>query len=401
MSGNVRRARPSTRRDLPPGTPLRFLRGRFLLARASLDNPPGAAHPCAPGAGTATRRPVGLGCHAGANILPLTRDLEPVVPTDEVMTHLTSILRISVSSLTRTFGRTGAASLCLAIAATAPGCLDEAPPSGDALQATADLATASVAPAAMWANSVWFVGNSGSVVGYSQVRFEYTNSGGARDFLVPIDSSGGFSKNLPSGGPFNGDVIRATWSGAGVGDVGCNFVFRYNGGAVFTLAEMGCVVTARAANVVLNEILANEAGSATAGEFIELVNLGNASANLGGWTLADGVATRHTFTAATTLAPGRALVVFGGASAIPAGLGNAVAASSGTLGLNNTGDVVTLRTADGATRAVVDYGSELSASDGVSMNLSPEGTASGQYVLHSSLSAAPASPGARTSGASW
>src|SRR4051794_7863559 len=164
--------------------------------------------------------------------------------------------------------------------------------------------------------------------------------------------------------------------GPGVGDVGCNFTFRIpSGGAVFTLDEMGCVVAPRTANVVLNEILANEPGSNTAGEFIELVNLGDGGADLSGWTLSDALSVRHTFAATTTLAPGRALVVFGGASAIPAGLTNAMAASSGALGLNNTGDTVTLRAADGTTRAAVTYDSDLSSVDGVSMNRSPEGTA--------------------------
>lgn len=347
--------------------------------------------------------------------MPPARDFEPGPPTDEAMTQFTSISHLTVANFTSTSGsiRAGAsrralprlvaaASLCLAIAAIAPGCLDEASPSDDALGATADLVTTpTVVPSGMWANSVWFVGNSGSVVGYSQVRFAYTNSSGSQDFTVPIDSSGGFTRFMQSGSPFNGDVIRATWSGTGIGDAGCDFVFRYNGGAVFSFAEMGCVVTPRVANVVLNEILANEPGSDTAGEFIELVNLGNGTANLGGWTLSDAVSTRHTFAAATTLAPGRALVVFGGASAIPTGLGNAIAASSGGLSLNNTGDTVTLRSADGQTQAVVAYSSALAASDGVSMNLSPEGTASGQYVLHSSLSATPASPGVRTSGTAW
>lgn len=54
-----------------------------------------------------------------------------------------------------------------------------------------------------------------------------------------------------------------------------------------------------------------------------------------------------------------------------------------------------------ARRAVVTYGSNLSSDDGVSMNLSPEGTASGQYVLHTALSPLASSPGVRASGAAW
>jgi hypothetical protein len=45
-------------------------------------------------------------------------------------------------------------------------------------------------------------------------------------------------------------------------------------------------------------------------------------------TLSDGNAVRHTFPSGSSLGAGRAIVVFAGASAIPAGLTNAVAAST-------------------------------------------------------------------------
>jgi hypothetical protein len=54
-------------------------------------------------------------------------------------------------------------------------------------------------------------------------------------------------------------------------------------------------------------------------------------------------AARHTFAAGATLNPGKAVIVFGGASAIPAGLSNAVAALSGGLSLNKNGDTFTVR----------------------------------------------------------
>lgn len=164
---------------------------------------------------------------------------------------------------------------------------------------------------------------------------------------------------------------------------------------------IGDACDSSAARVVINEILANEPGNATASEFVELVNLGNASADLSGWTLSDSVSVRHTFAAGTRLAAGRALVVFGAASGIPAGLSNAVATSTGTLSLNNTTDVVTLRTASATTIAAVSYTSDLAAQDGVSMNLSPEGGTGGHYVLHTSLSPAQSSPGVRSNGAPW
>jgi hypothetical protein len=63
-------------------------------------------------------------------------------------------------------------------------------------------------------------------------------------------------------------------------------------------AEVGVVLTTSVppggANVVLNELLANERGSDVNGEFIELVNIGTATADLTGWTLSDSVMVRHT-----------------------------------------------------------------------------------------------------------
>lgn len=154
------------------------------------------------------------------------------------------------------------------------------------------------------------------------------------------------------------------------------------------------------AQVIINEIRANEPGSNTAGEFVELVNIGATAANIGGWTISDGTAARHTFAAGATLNPGKAVVVFAGASAIPAGLSNAMAASSGGLSLNNDSDTVTLRDGAGAVRNSFAYTSALSGTDGVSMNRSPDGTA-GSFALHTSVSSAQSSPGVRASGAAW
>jgi endonuclease/exonuclease/phosphatase family metal-dependent hydrolase len=120
------------------------------------------------------------------------------------------------------------------------------------------------------------------------------------------------------------------------------------------------------AQVVINEILANEPGSDTAGEFVELVNRGTATASIAGWSLSDATSTRHTFAAGTQLAAGRAIVVFADASAIPGSLGNAIAASSGGLSFANGGDTVTLRDGSAATKDSFTYGSSLSGTDGVS-----------------------------------
>jgi hypothetical protein len=297
--------------------------------------------------------------------------------------------------------RLAAVSLWLAAAGAAPGCVDPPPPPELAVAAAGAVTTPSVDPTRMFCNGKFMFGFGDVVIGYSQVRFQYSHFGISEDITASVTGSGEFIVQ-PAEQPLIGDVVRVTWSGPGVTDAGCNFTFAIpSGGAVFSFAEMGCRVAPRLPNVVLNEILANEPGSATAGEFVELVNLGDGGADLSGWTLSDAISVRHTFAAGTALAAGRALVVFGGAAAIPVGLTNAIAASSGALGLNNTGDTVSLRAADGTARGVVTYGSDLSSADGVSMNLSPEGTASGQYVLHTALSPAPSSPGVRTNLAAW
>ncbi|WP_428264132.1 lamin tail domain-containing protein [Haliangium sp.] len=150
--------------------------------------------------------------------------------------------------------------------------------------------------------------------------------------------------------------------------------------------------------VILNEILANEPGSNTAGEFVELVNTGTSSVDLSGWTISDARAVKHTFAAGTVLAAGGAVVVFGSSAGIPAGLDNAVGASASSLSLNNGGDTVTLRDDRGAQIDAFAYTSALSGRDGVSMNRDSDGDGSAEFVLHTALTGAASSPGRRTTG---
>lgn len=73
------------------------------------------------------------------------------------------------------------------------------------------------------------------------------------------------------------------------------------------------------ADVIINEVLANEPGSNTTGEAVEIVTIGGTAISIADWTVRDGTALRHAFAAGTTLQPGKAITVFGGASAIPDG----------------------------------------------------------------------------------
>ncbi|WP_324786600.1 lamin tail domain-containing protein [Streptomyces sp. H51] len=173
-----------------------------------------------------------------------------------------------------------------------------------------------------------------------------------------------------------------------------------NGGATHTTTENVTVTAGGAggpANVVVNEVLANEPGSDTAGEGVEIVNIGGTAIDIGGWTIRDGTAVRHTFASGTTLQPGKAITVFGGASAIPGGI-VAVAASTGGLSLSNSGDQVILRDSAGATVQSMSYSSSLSNTDGVSANRSPDGSASGAWVKHNTISSLAQSLGRRADG---
>ncbi|WP_437777036.1 lamin tail domain-containing protein [Sorangium sp. So ce1097] len=199
--------------------------------------------------------------------------------------------------------------------------------------------------------------------------------GVVRDFLIPDGGSGG------SGGGGGGNGGGGGGGGGGNGSSGGG-----GGGGNGT----GTAI------VIINEVLANEAGSNVSGEFVEIINVGGGTASLGGWTLADGTATRHTFPAGASLAPSTAIVVYGNASAVPSGSG-AVGASTGTLHLGNGGDTVTLRNASGATVDSVAYSSTLAGQDGVSMNRSPDASAGAPFVLHSELGGS-SSPGKRASG---
>lgn len=147
--------------------------------------------------------------------------------------------------------------------------------------------------------------------------------------------------------------------------------------ATFTVRTSGGGGTGQ---VTINEVLANEPGSDTAAEFVELYNGGSTTVSLAGWRLSDSAALRHTFPSGASLAPGARLVVTG------------AGASTGTLGLSNSGDSVVLANGSGTTIDSVTYTSALSGSDGVSMNRSPDGSA-GAFVLHTTLSAAQSSPG--------
>ncbi|HET7233842.1 MAG TPA: lamin tail domain-containing protein [Longimicrobium sp.] len=252
--------------------------------------------------------------------------------------------------------------------------------------------TASVTVTAPNGGESWAGGSSHAITwtssGVTNVKLEYTLDGGTSWATITSStaaSAGSYSWTVPNSASTNAKV-RVTDAGGTASDVS---------NAAFT------ITTATPASVIINEILANEPGSDVNGEFVELVNTGGTSASIGGWTISDATGVRHTFAAGTSLAPGKAIVVFGGSSGIPAGLTNGVAASTGTLSLANGGDSVILKDAGAVVKTSYSYSSTLAGTDGVSMNRSPDASGSGSFVLHTTLSSLQSSAGKRVDGTAF
>jgi predicted extracellular nuclease len=115
-------------------------------------------------------------------------------------------------------------------------------------------------------------------------------------------------------------------------------------------------------------------------EFVEIVNNESSSLNIGGWTLSDFVGVRHTFPANTIIPASCSIVVFAGGT--PTGtFGRSLVQVSSTsqLGLNNTGDTVTLNNGF-VNVASYTYGSE--GGDNQSLTRDPDVTGANPLVKH-------------------
>lgn len=109
------------------------------------------------------------------------------------------------------------------------------------------------------------------------------------------------------------------------------------------------IVTNVQASVMFTEILAdppsglagdaNQDGvtSSIADEFIEIYNNSPLSIDLSGWSISDSVRRRHIFSIDSIINPFDYFVVFGGGSPF-----TGQTASTGSLGLNNSGDTISL-----------------------------------------------------------
>ena len=167
---------------------------------------------------------------------------------------------------------------------------------------------------------------------------------------------------------------------------------------IVTLGMLMSIPGRASAMIMINEILADPASglagdangdgvrSSGGDEFIELLNVSDSVVDISGWYLTDAVSTRHVFTSGTLMQPNAYQVVFG------------ADALSGSLGLNNSGDTVSLFDALDQLIDQVIYG--INGGQNQSLVRTPEGSGS-EFVLHTSLTEAKSalfSPGTSVSG---
>ncbi|WP_241758998.1 lamin tail domain-containing protein [Pyxidicoccus parkwayensis] len=186
----------------------------------------------------------------------------------------------------------------------------------------------------------------------------------------------------------------------------------------FDASDSTFVLNHASAQVIINEYLPqpNNAPGTTTPDydqmFVEVLNTGSTAVDISGWKLHDDKSysgaepVRHVFPAGTVLQPGKAYVVYGGASAVPSGVSNVAYASGGDglrfnrgVNVGSSGDTVYLVLPDGT---VQDSNYYRDTYQGTSYNRSPDASGTGTWVLHTTLSSTlTASPGKRANGSAF
>jgi cyanophycinase len=213
-----------------------------------------------------------------------------------------------------------------------------------------------------------------------------------------------------------GIVPRAEHSSSDMIDSAGFFLFNPKASACETSAATAAenlVITEVLADPPSDEVLgdANGDGFRSGGydEFIEMVNTGDEPVCLDGWTIGDvSRDVRHTFPLGSELNPGKAIVVFGGG--IPTGdFGGAIVqrAVDGSVSFSNSGDIITIRDADGVIAKQLSWGScggETCVDDDIYGSLSIDQSitrsldVSGGWAKHTFVSSELFSPGTKNDG---
>ncbi len=133
-------------------------------------------------------------------------------------------------------------------------------------------------------------------------------------------------------------------------------------------------------------------------EFLELVNIGDVDLDMSGWSISDSLKIRYVFPVGTILKGGCGLVVFGGGDP-QSDFGGSLIFSAGSLGLNNTGDAISLIDESGDEKLYYQYGPE--GGDNQSLTRWPDISGVLPLILHSEADGSNGnlySPGTRLDG---
>jgi hypothetical protein len=217
------------------------------------------------------------------------------------------------------------------------------------------------------------------------VNIPYT---GSENTIVSVTSTAGTLGGDDPALTANGTI---TISGLSEGDA---WSITLNGGDCDGTMLSGMVASAQCDPVflVINEINAdpdatngdaNGDGSVNTSEdeFIELYNTGTTSIDLTDYTISDAAQLRHTFPAGSILPTNSFITIFGGGT--PTGITGLVqTASSGSVGLNNGSDTITITNNNGVDVLVESY-----SGAGNNQSIAREPDFTGAFVDHSTIMA--------------
>ena len=136
-------------------------------------------------------------------------------------------------------------------------------------------------------------------------------------------------------------------------------------------------------------------------EFVELVNTNTTELDISGYTVSDMAAVRHTFAEGSILSGGGVALLFGGGTPTGSFGGAEVVATAdyGSLGLNNSGDKLTVKDKDGNIIIEFEWGGSTIYEGGARQSLTRDPDLIGDFVLHSTTVAGGLfSPGTQSSG---
>jgi predicted extracellular nuclease len=248
--------------------------------------------------------------------------------------------------------------------------------------------------------------NGTDVIEFLSYEGSFTAVGGPADGMSSIDIG-----VTEPGDTAVGDSLQLTGTGTAASDFSWAAAQPNTFGSVNTGQSFGGVEPP-SIELVINEIHADPASDISGDangdglrdssddEFVELVNPTSSDLDISGWTLSDGFGLRHIFPSGSIVQAGCSVVVFGGNTPTGAfGASLVQVASTGALGLNNSGDSVML--SDGASSIDVIYGGE--GGDNQSLARDPDITGS-TLVKHTTATGAGGalfSPGTQIDGAQF